>query len=367
MASASFLSRCCSRLSPVSVSSTSLFGLHQRRFQSDLVRRARLQEKIMNDEDVCRRSLRSGRFMLMHKGQPLMSKRSRDLAWADFGRASALTPELEQEFAFLGLDPGEYPLFAVPIDDGEAALSQDEEDLRFLPLRMVIFTLNNDASLPLVTRAWSLLQWHRKSSYCPNCGGRSKRNFSGSHRFCVGKGEEEADGCGETRYPHTSPVGIALPAAKDGSGVVLIRQSAYPPGMYSCVAGFVDVGESLEECVRREVAEEAGLEVGQILFRRSQHWPFPSGSLMMGCEAVVAPDSSGNLRPDPLVDGNEIEEARWFNPEELRKAFDNSVKNPRLRFDGDNSPENRFVPPRQAVAHHLVKAWLQDNGHLERD
>ncbi len=339
-----------------------------KRFASTFVENVRRQELIQSDEKSCRESLRGGSFLLMHRGQPLLSRKTRGIAWMDYASALECNRKMEEEFVFLGLDlgspasggDGEKPFFACPVPDQKILRGRDEE-LRFLHLRRAVFTLADDEvgslrSLPRLSKAWSLLRWHRKSTFCPNCGERSERNFSGSHRSCPS--------CGEVQYPRTSPVGIALPVAPDGSGVLLIRQPVYPPGMFSCVAGFVDAGESLAECVRREVAEEVGVEVGAVRVRDSQHWPYPDGSLMVGCEAELVGQGQGQEHPEPTVDGNEIEEARWFAPAELRRAFENSTRNPLLRFSADNSPDNLFVPPRQAIAHHLIKAWLTDNGHL---
>jgi NADH pyrophosphatase NudC (nudix superfamily) len=332
------------------------------RAASSFVERCRLQESIQTDEATCRESLKRGQFLLMHKGQPLLNKKTRNLFWANHQTVLGLNNDLDSEFVFLGLDAeSSVPLFACPVPDEDSALGSDD-GLRFVNLRLAMFTIQDDdddrpAARPgvmLASKAWSLLRWHRKSGYCSNCGHQVSRSFSGSHRPCKN--------CGEVNYPRTSPVGIALPSAPDDSRVLLIRQPMYPPGMYSCVAGFVDVGESLENCVRREVAEEVGMEVNEVRVRGSQHWPFPTGSLMVGCEAVLAVGDQ-----QPSVDGNEIEEARWFSPEELRSAFQNSLKNPSLRLAPDNDPKNIFVPPKQAIAHRLIKGWLSRNGHLSRN
>ncbi len=326
-----------------------------RRSASNYVESARRQELIQNDDKTCRQNLAEGKFLLMCDGQPLLSKRTRDIAWTDYEGALAANPRLEEAFVFLGLEStsGE-ALFALSATDEAEALRGRCEEVRFVDLRKAVFFMDEDraSSLPRLSRAWSMLRWHRKSGFCSNCGARSVRNFSGSHRSCPS--------CGEVHYPRTSPVGIVLPASPSPErGVLLIRQPAYPPGMYSCVAGFADVGESLEDCVRREVAEEVGMEVSDVRVRGSQHWPYPDGSLMVGCEARLL--AGGD---EPTVDGHEIEEARWFSPHQLREAFERSRTNPKIRLDGDNSPDNVFVPPRQAIAHHLIKAWLQENGHL---
>ena len=126
--------------------------------------------------------------------------------------------------------------------------------------------------------------------------------------------------------------------------------------MYSCVAGFVDAGETLFDCVKREAAEEVSVEVmpehGLHHFN-SQFWPFPNGSLMMACMAFVPEDCV----PKPCLE--EVEEARWFSPLELSQALERVKKNPSLRLSKENDPANVFVPPRGAVANYLLRTWLE--------
>lgn len=145
--------------------------------------------------------------------------------------------------------------------------------------------------------------------------------------------------------------------ASDNSKVLLIRQPRYPKGMFSCIAGFVDNGETIEECVKREVAEEAGIEVDQVETRSSQHWPFPQGSLMIGCFAKAHPASQ------PDIDRKELEDAKWFEPKELLAALQVVNSNPALRVSEQES-NPIFVPPKEALAHQLIRQWLKENGHL---
>ena len=142
-------------------------------------------------------------------------------------------------------------------------------------------------------------------------------------------------------------------AAQDHSKALLIRQPVYPPGMYSCVAGFVDPGESLAECVIREGAEEAGVDISaqSLQLVDSNHWPNPSGSLMMGC--IVTTDT---LEPTPC--SREIEDVRWFQPQELYEAVKLSQANPRLRFEAKD-PQKLFVPPQGAIANVIIRHWLK--------
>lgn len=111
-----------------------------------------------------------------------------------------------------------------------------------------------------LTRGWSLLMWNRRTVFCPGCAARLVRHVSGTSSKC---GE-----CGAVQYPITAPVGIVCVSDEDSTKVLLVRQPRFPPGMFSCVAGFLDVGETLEDCVRREVCEEVGLEVTQVRLTR---------------------------------------------------------------------------------------------------
>ncbi|KAJ7408817.1 nucleoside diphosphate-linked moiety X motif 13 isoform X2 [Pitangus sulphuratus] len=191
----------------------------------------------------------------------------------------------------------------------------------------------------LVPQAQSLLRWHDSHRYCSKTGQPTQKNPAGSKRVCQASGI--------TYYPQVSPVVITL--VSDGSRCLLARQPSFPPGMFTALSGFCDVGESVEEAVRREVAEEVGLEVESLRYSASQHWPFPSGSLMLGCHALVAAQ-----RAEISVDSLELEEARWFGLEEIVEGL---KREPRSSKQDDGSVLPWF-PPRQAIAHQLICEWV---------
>ena len=140
--------------------------------------------------------------------------------------------------------------------------------------------------------------------------------------------------CTAQHFPRTDPVVIM--AVEQGDRVLLGRQPSWPPGRYSTLAGFVEVGDSIEEAVRREVLEEAGVRVGAVRYVASQPWPFPS-QLMIGCVAVAEDDQ---LR----IDTAELEDAFWATRNEVRAAL--------------SGESGRFVaPPAYAIAHSLLVAW----------
>ncbi len=230
---------------------------------------------------------------------------------------------------FLGLLGGAAH-FAVDLsrlDDPIAELSL--QDARFSEPRSVATRLPmGDAGI--VAHGRALLDWHARHRFCGACGSPTSPGDGGYVRKC-------AD-CGAEHFPRTDPVVIMV--VWRGDKALLGRQRAWAPGSYSTLAGFIDQGETIEEAVRREVAEEVGLEVDEVTYQASQPWPFPS-SLMIGCFAHAAGD-------DFAIDPVELDAARWFSRDELRRAVERP--DPSLGFS---------VPGRIAIAHHLIKAWTE--------
>jgi NAD+ diphosphatase len=158
-----------------------------------------------------------------------------------------------------------------------------------------------DDLLTLGGMASQLVWWESTSSFCPRCGGPTTR--------ISGEWGKKCGACAYEHYPHLHPCTITLVRDSKRGRVLLARKAEWAPGRYALVAGFVDNGESLEGCVRREVKEEVGVEVGEIQYVGSQNWPFPS-QLMCG---FVAEYAGG----DVVVDTTELEDARWFPANEL--------------------------------------------------
>lgn len=146
---------------------------------------------------------------------------------------------------------------------------------------------------------------------------------------------------------------IAAVVSADGKRVLLGRNKKWPPGFYSTLAGFLEPGESVEDCVRREVWEESGVKVGRVVLHSSQPWPYPA-SLMLGAVACALPNGEGiHLGHDP-----ELEDAKWVTVEEVRKA----LKVPRPPADSVSASKNGtddgsfYLPPHTAIAHQLLSA-----------
>jgi NAD+ diphosphatase len=243
------------------------------------------------------------------------------LRWHD--ALPELTPDGKLKWArptkpdlFLGLDSNA-PRFSA-IEDVSADARQ------VLPL---IASLDGKDA-PLFAAALSLSRWHSRHSFCANCGRPTEIIRGGWSRRCPS--------CSAEHYPRVDPVVIML-AEYDGR-VLLGRQPHYPPGRYSALAGFVEVGENVEAAVARELYEEAGIVVANVRYVASQPWPFPS-SLMIACHADATTDQL-------TIDTTELDDARWFTREEVAAAFRGETN---VAFQ---------APPRAAIACTLLQRWL---------
>lgn len=176
----------------------------------------------------------------------------------------------------------------------------------------------------------SLLTWHHTHRFCGRCGTQTQMRIGGYKRSCPN--------CNAEHFPRTDPVAIML--AVRGDKCLMGRSPHFAPGMYSCLAGFIEPGETIENAVRRETLEEAGIRVGRVAYHASQPWPFPH-TLMIGCFGEA-------LNDDIAFDGKELEDCRWFGREEVRSMI------------AGNHQEGLGVPPDGAIAHHLIRAWADE-------
>jgi NAD+ diphosphatase len=164
-----------------------------------------------------------------------------------------------------------------------------------------LFSVLDDDHFALAGRAFQLLQWDRDHQFCGRCGTATEPKREERARVCPA--------CKLSAYPRVAPAVMALVRRQDE--ILLARSPHFPPGMYSALAGFVEPGESLEQCLAREVAEEVGVRVGRARYFASQPWPFPH-SLMI---AFVCEWESGEIRPQ----AGEIDDAKWFKVLQLPK------------------------------------------------
>ena len=271
----------------------------------------------------------SARFIVLAGDVPLLRRTGNGLDPL-FDRAAARQFGQLREEVYLGSD-AQGPVFAVELDQPAAESEQDADGIVRIDLR----TLGAQGLLPPellgpLGEAKALLFWHRRHRFCAHCGGRTALSSGGWRRDCAG--------CGAQHFPRTDPVAIML--AVRGEHCLLGRQARFAPGVVSCLAGFIEPGETMEDAVRRELFEEAGIAVGAVRYLASQPWAFPS-SLMIGCIAE-------SLTEDLVVDTEELESARWFSRDEVR-----------LILSGTH-PDGIVCPPPIAIAHHLIRAWAID-------
>ncbi|XP_068103551.1 NAD-capped RNA hydrolase NUDT12 [Hyperolius riggenbachi] len=196
----------------------------------------------------------------------------------------------------------------------------------------------------ILAQARSVLAWHSRYIFCPTCGSKTVLEDGGYKRTCLKAGCPSLKGIHNTSYPRVDPVVIMLIVHPDGNHCLLGRKKVFPPGMFSCLAGFIEPGETIEDAVRREVEEESGVRVGHVQYVSCQPWPMPS-SLMIGCLGVA-------VSTDITVDKIEIEDARWFTREQVVDAM----------IKGNH--QTLFVPPRQAIAYQLIKYWIGMHSNL---
>lgn len=236
--------------------------------------------------------------------------------------------ENETTMLFLGQKDGK-SIFAVECLQAEAEQLQDV-GYHFIDVRSIAMQMHG-SELSILGHARSMMSWHLKNRFCGTCGTRTLVQRGGAVRYC---GNET---CATEFYPRNDPVVIML--AHRGDQCLLGRQHRFPPKMYSALAGFLEHGESLEEAVRRELFEEAGVEIGQVEYIASQPWPFEQ-SIMIGCLAEA-------ISEDIVLDKEELDDARWVSLAHVRQAM-----------DGDETAPIA-VPPDMAIAHHLVKHWIE--------
>ncbi|XP_013048881.1 NAD-capped RNA hydrolase NUDT12 [Anser cygnoides] len=242
-------------------------------------------------------------------------------------------------------DDGLVAWFALSIDPTSAEkFKEKHEDCYFLHPPMPALLQLTEKEAGVVAQARSVLAWHSRYRFCPTCGSATKIEEGGYKKTCLKEGCPSLQGVHNTSYPRVDPVVIMQVIHPDGNHCLLGRQKRFPPGMFTCLAGFVEPGETIEDAVRREVEEEAGVKVGHVQYVSCQPWPMPS-SLMIGCLAVAV---STEIR----VDKNEIEDAHWFTREQVVEVL---IKGNQRSF---------FVPPSRAIAHQLIKHWIGMNANL---
>jgi NAD+ diphosphatase len=223
---------------------------------------------------------------------------------------------------FLGEFENRY-LFAVTIE------SADESPLaafgEFFGLRELTGIVN-EPDAALLAYAKAMVSWRQRHAYCGICGAVSRSGEGGFVMQC------ENEDCGHRSFPRLDPAVIVL--VHDANRCLLGRQTRWPEGQFSTIAGFVEPGESLEDAIRREVHEETNIQVGRCTYLASQPWPFPA-ALMIGYHAEALTD-------DIRLNDGELADAKWLSRNDIR---DGAVA----------------LPPRYSIAFRLIETWLKEN------
>jgi NAD+ diphosphatase len=276
---------------------------------------------------------RAGTYVI--GGESIVAKKGSSLNEPLFTlpEAEALGPATEM--VFLGL-LDDAPRFGHGLTPQSAERLKGRNDLHVTDLRSIaVQGLVAADHLPPIAEAKAVLHWHARHRFCSNCGTATQLICGGWRRDCPQ--------CKAEHFPRTDPVVIML--AVDGDRCLLGRSPRFLPTMWSCLAGYVEPGESIEDAVHRETREEAGIVCGRIVYFASQPWPFPT-SLMIGCHAEA-------LTRDIIVDRQELEDARWFSKKEIETML--------MR----KHPDGLTTPPPVAIAHHIIRAWAEDEVHFE--
>jgi NAD+ diphosphatase len=241
-----------------------------------------------------------------------------------------------RETVFLGLMDGA-PRFGINLDPASVEPLKARSDLKITDIRSIaVHGLVDADHLPPLAEAKAVLGWHGRHRFCPNCGVPTRVVDGGWRRDCPS--------CKVQHFPRTDPVAIMLPIA--GERCVLGRSPRFAPTMWSCLAGFIEPGETIEEAVRREVLEEVGIVCGRVKYFTSQPWPLPM-SLMIGCHAEA-------LSENIVIDRSELEDARWFDREELVLML--------LR----KHPQGLTATVPHAIAHHIIRRYIEEGPDVLR-
>ncbi|HVH80681.1 MAG TPA: NAD(+) diphosphatase [Stellaceae bacterium] len=229
---------------------------------------------------------------------------------------------------FLGLDDDSRAHFAVDATGAEEGSNASAENVDVRALAPLVTT----SEAAILAEARSLIDWHARHGFCAQCGSPTNVSSAGWTRRCPS--------CRASHYPRSDPVTIMLVVR--GERALLGRNKRRPGRRFSCLAGFMEPGETPEEAVRREVKEESGIKVGRVKYLAAQPWPFPS-TLMMGFLAE-------GISEDITIDPEELAEACWFERDEIRDMVARAAS-------GEDDPEQVSIPQPLAIAHHLCRRW----------
>ncbi|KAK9268778.1 hypothetical protein L1049_000540 [Liquidambar formosana] len=327
------------------------------------------------------------------KGRPLASSTDSagdsapvwHLGWMSFGDCKDLLVNsgvslTENSFFYLGsLSEDDVVYWAIDVsgDDGSLISELGRRHFCFVELRTLMVAtdwadVQTMGELAIAGHARALLEWHNISRFCGHCGEKTVPKEAGRRKQCSN------ELCKKRIYPRVDPVVIMLVIDRENDRALLSKQSRFVPRMWSCLAGFIEPGESLEEAVRRETWEETGIEVGEVVYHSSQPWPVGPNS--MPCQLMVGFFAYAKSL-EINVDKEELEDAQWHSREEVRKAlmlaeYKKAQSTAAVKVDqickgvekgqnlsadfnvesGELAP--MFFPGPFAIAHHLISSWV---------
>jgi NAD+ diphosphatase len=274
------------------------------------------------------------RYLLLDPaGDAYLHRQQETLRWLDAGERERLLPDAA--WSLLGIADGQ-PHFMLLLDEHhdhsglESTLGAHRMSLREAGLRLAA----DEAGL--FAYAKGLAHWQRETRFCARCGSPLQLVSSGHRAQCTNAA------CGRLHFPRTDAAIIVI--VEYEGACLLGRQAGWPAGRYSTLAGFIEPGEALEDAVRREVAEESGVIVGDVHYHSSQPWPMPA-SLMVGFTATA-------ISPAIRLRDGELEDARWFTPQQIVDGL----------ADGSLG-----TPSRLSVSYQLISHWLKERAGLNLD
>ncbi|KAL4753172.1 hypothetical protein BDW72DRAFT_40705 [Aspergillus terricola var. indicus] len=349
----------------------------------------------------------STRFVILKDLAPL-TKSPTELYYAKYDEVRKLLPEsiykrseediikehdsrkTEPHLIFLGVDETDKqqdefswkiysgtPYFALDVSEKGSEEQQhkakevisgfEAQGLSFLQARVAMTFSANEAAIYAQARA--LIDWNTRNSYCGTCGSRTISVNSGTKRACpptdaarVAEDKPAEKPACSTRttisnlsFPRTDPTIIVAVISSDAKRILLGRSKRFPPNWYSTLAGFIEPAESVEDAVRREVWEEAGVTLSRVIIHSTQPWPYPA-NLMIGAIAQVSDPAHEkiNLEHDP-----ELEDARWFEIEEVEEALRVGTSNLDQAAGPGYKDGSLRLPPPTAIANQLIQAAIK--------
>jgi len=298
---------------------SSLVGFSQNTLIRDAENRTEttLQTALGNNE---------ARYFMFSRGRVILQKTDQKRILFEKTEVENFQPNFDK--AILLGDWADGPCIAVPCYVDTETL---ETPLTSYDLRSLLYSGSVDEKAAgAIAQASAMLYWHATNKHCGKCGTATSMKIGGYRRDCPN--------CDHKIFPRTDPCVIMLPV--QGERCIMGRSPHFPPGWFSTLAGFVEPGETLEDAVRRETLEEAGVTVGRVKYHASQPWPFPH-SLMIGLHCEVTSD-------EIRFDSEELEDCRWFSREEVKLMI------------REEHPEGFICPPNRAISSTLIRHWAED-------